>query len=70
MIDAGAYKGELIHWSANTFKVYSEEFQTESRFEFILNSKKGIVSVKTDLIEPSVEMIQFKKEVITKPKRH
>lgn len=65
MIEAGAYLDELRHWSGNTFRAYSEEFQTESRIEFILNSKKEIVSIKTDLIEPSVDKIEFKKKAIT-----
>lgn len=62
MIKAGAYSDELTHWNFDTFKAYSEEFQIESTVNFILNDKKEVISIQTDLIEPGIEMIEFKKK--------
>jgi CubicO group peptidase (beta-lactamase class C family) len=63
MLKAGGYTDELTHKSSNTFKAYFEEFQSEAIIDFLLNDKNEIISIQTDLIEPSVEMIEFKKRL-------
>lgn len=61
MIKAGTYSEKLRRQKKNTFTSYSEEFKVESTFIFKMNTAGEITSILTDLIEPNVPFIEFKK---------
>lgn len=60
MVKVGAYVDLLEPWKANTFIAYAEEFMEESTFEFIVEENK-IIGLRTNVIEPTVDPIEFKK---------
>jgi len=60
-VQAGSYSDELIHWEYDSFISYAEEFKEDYIFKFELNDKNQIISLKTDLIEPKVGLLEFKK---------
>ena len=63
IIHAGAYTDELTHLKNNSFRAVSEEFKEDYIFTFEVNEDDEVVSVKTDLIEPTIDLIEFKKRL-------
>ncbi|BDS10273.1 serine hydrolase [Aureispira anguillae] len=60
-VEAGSYTEELEHWEHESFRAYSKEFKEDAILKFVVNKEGEIVCLKTDLIEPQVDLIEFVK---------
>jgi len=62
LLEAGSYKDSLTHWADDTFRAQAEAFGEDYIFKFILDEQSQVISLSTDLIEPSMGQIIFKKK--------
>ncbi|MTI33393.1 serine hydrolase [Xanthovirga aplysinae] len=60
-VQAGNYTEEITYYGNDSFRAFSKEFKEDYIFKFNLNEENEIISLETDLIEPSVGLIEFKK---------
>ncbi len=60
---AGDYIDTLQHWEFDSFRAYAEEFKEDYIFKFIVNSQNKVIGLETDLIEPQIGLIKFKKRL-------
>lgn len=60
---AGAYKDSLQHWEFDSFRACAAEFKEDYIFKFIVNAQNKVIGLESDLIEPQIGLIKFKKRL-------
>ena len=59
--ELGLFSEELEHWKGDSFRMYLKDYDEDYIFHFELDEEKKVRSLRTDLVEPSVDMERFEK---------
>ena len=60
--ELGLFSEELEHWKGDSFRIHLKDYDEDYIFHFELDEENKVRSLRTDLVEPSVDMEQFEKQ--------